>query len=756
MLVNDMATMSSHEAPSIYTPLRYNIPEIRVLILLPSCDFQSDIECGLKRVPLRDPAIGRTESETYEAVSYVWGAPEKVRRITINGQLVSITRNVEAMLRYFRHSQSKRNLWIDLLCINQDDVGERSQQVQLMKNIYTYSSNCLAWLPEYKDRFSGATTNSKVVNDPSRVPKSEEEWDKVVHQEIDAICKGMQVWEKLQAHYLRYLSQTAPDILEVWQEYLVERSVHYCPTTLEIEPLGPLEDSLLLQTSGEAISKSTPPDESITERLWLINDQFETYNSICHISLDQEDHLQKVFDKPSIWKRIWTMQELVCAPSVVLVSGHKSILFPEIAALFLDDFVEKTFSSNWHSGGSLTQHIKYTIYGGFNRVYAQRQSRWSVDPLSPPDRRPSTLHAVKSRLWNIFAQFRNSLATDPRDYIYGLLGLVTEECDIVVDYKKAPGEVFTEAAIAVINSTKNLDIVCQMGYLSCEHGFKGGDLGIDLPSWVPDFSRRPYHGRGPGVLFAGDPGERLYDAWNCPLSTPVEVLDGGLLQTKVVKLGTFKADYHREPLYRDYKRAIVRLGEWLAEHENGFNILDDDAAVLYQHTGEPAFQAYWRTILMDCADEPLERDPLERLNEDDIEEGDSPFWAILRHLRKEFEMYHGFDVEDLQLDNHWEEMPYRLVCRFDDTYKDWRFAVTNNKLYTMVCDVQQGDIVVVAEGAKVPLVIRPKSVHEGEGKWRGMEVYSLVGTAYVHGFMDGRAVQEANRGDRKVETVLFR
>lgn len=47
-----------------------------------------------------------------------------------------------------------------------------------------------------------------------------------------------------------------------------------------------------------------------------------------------------------------------------------------------------------------------------------------------------------------------------------------------------------------------------------------------------------------------------------------------------------------------------------------------------------------------------------------------------------------------------------------------------------------GDFVASGEGAKVPLVIRPR------GDFQGMKTCELIGTDYVHGFMNGEAFKE--------------
>jgi hypothetical protein len=49
---------------------------------------------------------------------------------------IQITRNLAIALPYLRNEDETRILWIDAICVNQQDLKERSQQVQRMADIY--------------------------------------------------------------------------------------------------------------------------------------------------------------------------------------------------------------------------------------------------------------------------------------------------------------------------------------------------------------------------------------------------------------------------------------------------------------------------------------------------------------------------------------------------------------------------------------------------------------------------------------------
>ncbi|KAJ3541188.1 hypothetical protein NM208_g4725 [Fusarium decemcellulare] len=89
------------------------------------------------------------------ALSYVWGSPTPQRFITVNGAEFGVTPNLYAALIQLRRTQRIRQgfrLWIDAICINQDDLTERGQQVSRMRDIYRSAWQVVIWIgPEADD-----------------------------------------------------------------------------------------------------------------------------------------------------------------------------------------------------------------------------------------------------------------------------------------------------------------------------------------------------------------------------------------------------------------------------------------------------------------------------------------------------------------------------------------------------------------------------------------------------------------------------
>lgn len=92
----------------------------------------------------------------YEALSYEWGPPEPTRYILVNGAVLSIRENLWLFLENLRKRKHDKWLfWADQICIDQQNITERNQQVQLMGDIYSGAIQVLAWLGPKADFAEG-------------------------------------------------------------------------------------------------------------------------------------------------------------------------------------------------------------------------------------------------------------------------------------------------------------------------------------------------------------------------------------------------------------------------------------------------------------------------------------------------------------------------------------------------------------------------------------------------------------------------
>lgn len=65
----------------------------------------------------------------YDALSYTWGDGAQEKSLSCNGKRLKVTETLLEALKHFRHTDRDRVLWIDQICICQDRVLERNQQV---------------------------------------------------------------------------------------------------------------------------------------------------------------------------------------------------------------------------------------------------------------------------------------------------------------------------------------------------------------------------------------------------------------------------------------------------------------------------------------------------------------------------------------------------------------------------------------------------------------------------------------------------
>ncbi|KAI9157927.1 Heterokaryon incompatibility protein [Paramyrothecium foliicola] len=82
----------------------------------------------------------------YDALSYRWGEEFPQLSIKVNGCAVSVRPALHAALKALRNADGGRTVWIDALCINQNDTKEKECQVSLMREIYHNAQQTVVWL----------------------------------------------------------------------------------------------------------------------------------------------------------------------------------------------------------------------------------------------------------------------------------------------------------------------------------------------------------------------------------------------------------------------------------------------------------------------------------------------------------------------------------------------------------------------------------------------------------------------------------
>ncbi|OCK75956.1 HET-domain-containing protein, partial [Lepidopterella palustris CBS 459.81] len=132
--------------PLTYTPLDPTRSEIRLLELLHPTTGTNPIRCRIHTVSLKD--ILR-----YNAVSYVWGDRSNPLKITVDDSEVLVTQNLfyalKSLVKYVQPLSELGDafyLWVDAICIDQNNMEEKATQIPLMRDIYETAFAAFAFM----------------------------------------------------------------------------------------------------------------------------------------------------------------------------------------------------------------------------------------------------------------------------------------------------------------------------------------------------------------------------------------------------------------------------------------------------------------------------------------------------------------------------------------------------------------------------------------------------------------------------------
>jgi hypothetical protein len=164
------------------------------------------------------------------------------------------------------------------------------------------------------------------------------------------------------------------------------------------------------------------------------------------------------------WKRVWTLQEFIVAPSLELFCGKKTI---QRSAF------KSAMYAIWLAGGADDKLISKTAFeAGWSR---RRIHQWYQETREMP-------------IVAALAYLGESEATDQRDRIYSLLSLAGPE-DLrligIPDYGSSILEVYSKLVRDFVENYKSLDIIC------FAHDFvtPAGNTS-EFPSWLPNWSAK--------------------------------------------------------------------------------------------------------------------------------------------------------------------------------------------------------------------------------------------------------------------------
>jgi hypothetical protein len=309
-------------------------------------------------------------------------------------------------------------------------------------------------------------------------------------------------------------------------------------------------------------------------------------------------------------------------------------------------------------------------------------------------------------------------ASDPRDHVYGVLGMASNREFVAVDYDLSLNDVFVNTSRTLLEKHKDLSVF----------NIRGFSHEADLPSWsLPPrlfTSNTVYFTEPLGSLL--DPEEPSYYASGGNFIPILHFPDSGTLSMSMIRLdalrfmgglaardvltGKKQAPRGGTSFDLDTYEQVVR--EWIAE-DMGAEFAELQK---YWSTGEPFWRAFARTLHADIVCPENTKSVFRRLPED------------FQPTEKTMEAFRRTSSAA--------------------TLKGRTFALTTAmNLFCLVPeDALPGDVIAVAIGAETPYLLRPA----------GTDTYRFIGCAYVHEFMDGRALDLAEELGAEYEARPFK
>lgn len=407
--------------------------------------------------------------------------------------------------------------------------------------------------------------------------------------------------------------------------------------------------------------------------------------------------MHKLFER-RWFQRSWVIQEVSLANVAVVVCGCRTL--------------------DWDDVGRTGQ---YLVASGFFRAMQDtygRRGRPTFASTIQNSRARVKLDTDRS-LTLLLSSMRRFKATDPRDKIYSLLGLLRDKKDpeshgkvdnnvVGPDYFSSVDTIFRQVTKSLIKHDSSLALLSTVEDASLR-------VRLDLPSWVPDYAvwqevtilGMPDN---PHKYYAcGDEPPCLYDS---DLDTNPDTLSlAGYEMDSITKVGMCNVHHSQAEVLMSWFQLTATLPESYRD-------------------GEPRDDVIWRTLIgnQGGATHPAHPDYA------------SHFLAFLHlFLKDENDLRKAIGILNTGTSTRaWQETgtagdPHLYATSFVYITGLRRLFVTEKGYVGLgAASVQPGDKVFVFPGGLVPFVLRTSA----EG------CYRLVGEAYVHGIMRGEALKD--------------
>ncbi|EPE33887.1 hypothetical protein GLAREA_06900 [Glarea lozoyensis ATCC 20868] len=487
-------------------------------------------------------------------------------------------------------------------------------------------------------------------------------------------------------------------------------------------------DQVVIWLGEEDDDGSTAPAFKLIPILAKL-DKTETWNYVVQNAESEgssaEDLLKDLYSLNRLgsrpwWKRVWVLQEIVVAKEAMLLCGSQVLSWQGICDL------HRVYMHLPTSHQLLTSQLDRAWAREFPyRPILKLLDNIIFDPLrvilSHRKWKEKGLTTTLAKLMDMMIHTRY-LASDPRDHIYALLGIVQMDLKsgIQPDYNLSMEVLYTSVFKSWLINEGDLTYLSWLRYNNSLH-YKNETF----PTWVPDFQNRTIKGRFStrwisrakrrpkyALLYHASGSQQPSSAPHITASSFEN--ENCILNLIGVEVDTIEDINSYSGNFNLYMTPPERLNKRI-------DLWRPSNLSKYVGSSEPIKQAFWRTYLKDQT--------LQGYHEG------------IRH-RHQMRRLSNKEMEDEDWTNFHKVLSKTAVVR-----KIRVFFMTKKGYMGLGYDtVKEGDIVAVVMGGEVPLVLRPA----GDG------LFLLIGECYVHGIMDGEVMKGVENGEFEKKRIRIK
>jgi hypothetical protein len=428
---------------------------------------------------------------------------------------------------------------------------------------------------------------------------------------------------------------------------------------------------------------------------------------------------------------MWIVQELTVAKEIVFYCGADSVSGPVLSEA--QKLLGRIDATDGFSDGMLCKYLPQepNVRSAIRYLGIEDVQTWR-----------SVLASKDMSFFECLQYHYHRKASDPRDMVYGLAAFVntTSKYQIEVDYSKTVSEVYTDFAITEITFSKRLDILTRVRRGSNYHG---------LPSWVPDWSVTHYTGPTHFFLHNIDDPKSQFRASGTSEAEATHYLISArprldVLGMKAIYVGRIR-NIGVNPTMRDgkdVKQAISTVVSWfdLLDRQDKGSAVDQEAfartifcgRVSETEIGAWTIPEFLRGLLGAYGHLCQEYYPWRK----DIDPVLLELWDATVIKARQMAQAAGVEYNAKAQENTWLTWIRNAAFRMWDRKL---FLTTRGVMGLAPEQAPDGDQICVPLGCSVPLIVRESELNS--------RVYTVVGEAYVDGFMYGRAIELMQQGE---------